>query len=46
VALITTLLALVAGAILFFHFWYWIIIGMLLAVATFLMLQRLHELSG
>jgi hypothetical protein len=43
---LTALLALIASAILVIHFWYWILIGVLLAVATFLLLQRVRELTG
>jgi hypothetical protein len=43
---ITTLLAMVAGVILIFHFWFWIIIGILMAIAVFLLFQRLRELAG
>ncbi len=46
VSVITTLLALLATLILFLHFWRWILLALLLGVATFLMLQRLHELAG
>ena len=46
VATITALLAVIAGIILVFHFWHWIIIGVLLAIAAFLLLQRLRELTG
>src|SRR5258706_12538502 len=43
---ITALLAMISGLILVFHFWFWILIGALLAAATFLLLQRLRELAG
>lgn len=43
---ITALLAMISGLILIFHFWFWILIGALLAAATFLLLQRLRELVG
>jgi hypothetical protein len=43
---ITALLAMISGLILVFHFWYWILIAALLAAATFLLLQRLRELTG
>lgn len=46
VTVITTLLALLAVFILFFHFWRWILLALLLGIATFLMLQRLRELAG
>jgi hypothetical protein len=32
--------------ILVVHFWYWMVIGLLLAVALFLLLQRVRELTG
>jgi hypothetical protein len=43
---LTALLAIVACLILMVHFWYWLIVAVLVAVATFLLLQRLRELSG
>jgi len=43
---ITALLAMLSGLILVFHFWNWILIGALLAAATFLLLQRLAKLTG
>ena len=43
---ITALLAMISGLILLFHFWKMILIGALLAVALFLLLQRLRELTG
>lgn len=45
VSAVTTLLAMVSASILFFHFWYWVLIGALLATAIFLMAQRLRELE-
>jgi hypothetical protein len=42
---ITTLMAMIAALILVFHFWYWILIFLLLATAIFLMAQRLKELE-
>jgi hypothetical protein len=45
VAVITTLLAMVSAVILVFHFWYWILIALLLVTAIFLMAQRLRELE-
>jgi len=45
VAWITALLAIISGLILVFHFWFWIVIGILLGVAGFLMMQRLRELA-
>jgi hypothetical protein len=46
VAQLTMLLALVSGVILFFHFWFPILIGVLLAAAIFLLLQRMRELTS
>ena len=43
---LTALLAVIASVILFLHFWFWILIGALLATATFLLVQRLRELTG
>ncbi len=43
---LTVLLAVIASVILFLHFWFWILIGGLLAVASFLLWQRLRELTG
>jgi hypothetical protein len=43
---VTVLLAVIAGIILLLHFWFWLLIGGLLALATFLLLQRLRELTG
>lgn len=45
VGLITALLAVISALILIIHFWFWFIIGILLVVAVFLMLQRLRELT-
>jgi len=45
-AQITALLALVSGLILLFHFWKFILVVALLAAASFLLLQRLRELTG
>jgi hypothetical protein len=46
VAQITAMLAMISAVILFIHFWFWILIGALLAAAIFLLLQRLRELIG
>ncbi len=46
VAKITLVLAMVASVIILFHFWKWIIVGILLAVGISLMYQRLRELTG
>ncbi len=46
VGLISTLLAILSALILVVHFWYWIVMGALLAMAIFLMWQRLRELAG
>lgn len=43
---LTALLAILACTILVIHFWYGLIIGILTAVATFLLWQRLRELAG
>jgi hypothetical protein len=43
---ITLVLAMISALILFFHFWKWIILGGLVAIAAFLMFQRLRELTG
>jgi hypothetical protein len=43
---LTALLAIIASAILLIHFWYWILIASVLALATFLLLQRVRELAG
>jgi hypothetical protein len=43
---LTALLAIIACVILIVHFWYWILICVLLAIAAFLLWQRLHELAG
>jgi hypothetical protein len=42
---LTMFLAMISAVILFFHFWYWILISVLLATAFFLMAQRLRELE-
>ena len=43
---VTVLLAVIASIIIFLHFWFWILILALLAVAAFLLYQRLRELTG
>ncbi len=43
---LTALLAIIASVILFFHFWFWIVILALFAMAVFLLLQRIRELVG
>ncbi len=43
---VTVLLAVIASIILFLHFWFWILILALLGMATFLLFQRLRELTG
>jgi hypothetical protein len=35
----------VSALILLIHFWYWILIGVLLVTAFFLMAQRLREIE-
>ncbi len=42
---LTAILAMVSALILVIHFWYWILIGLLLATAIFLMAQRLREIE-
>ncbi len=46
VASITALLALISAVILVLHFWFWILIAILLAIGIFLLYQRLRELAG
>jgi len=43
---VTVLLAVIAAIILFLHFWFWILIAVLLGGASFLLFQRLRELTG
>jgi hypothetical protein len=43
---VTVLLAVIASVIIFLHFWFWILIAALLTLATFLLFQRLRELTG
>ena len=43
---VTVLLAVIASVIIFLHFWFWILILALLGMATFLLFQRLRELTG
>jgi hypothetical protein len=43
---LTALLAIIACVILVIHFWYWLLVGVLIAVASFLLLQRVRELAG
>lgn len=43
---LTVFLAVIASVILFLHFWSWFLMAALLAVAVFLMVQRLRELTG
>jgi hypothetical protein len=45
-ARITLILALISALILFIHFWEYIVVGGLVAMGVFLMLQRLRELTG
>lgn len=42
---ITMFLAIISAVIIVLHFWYWILIGVLLATAFFLMAQRLREID-
>ncbi len=43
---VTVLLAVIASVIIFLHFWFWILILALLGIASFLLFQRLRELTG
>jgi hypothetical protein len=43
---LTALLAIIAGIILVVHFWFWLLIAALVGAATFLLFQRLRELTG
>ncbi len=43
---LSALLATAASIVLLIHFWKWILIATLLAVAIFLLVQRLRELTG
>jgi membrane-bound ClpP family serine protease len=43
---ITALLAIISAIILVIHFWSWLLMGALVAVAVFLLWQRLRELTG
>ncbi len=45
VAKVTIWLALITAVILFFHFWKWIIVGVLVIMGGILMYQRLRELT-
>jgi hypothetical protein len=45
VTVITIVLAILSALILVIHFWYWILVVLLLATAVFLMAQRLRELE-
>jgi hypothetical protein len=42
---VTILLAIFSALILLFHFWYWVLIGLLLVTSIWLMAQRLRELD-
>jgi hypothetical protein len=46
VSQLTALLAIIAAVILVIHFWFWILIGVLVTLAVFLLFQRLRELTG
>ncbi len=46
IAQLTALLAIVGSVILFLHFWFWFLMGALVAIAVFLLVQRLRELTG
>ncbi len=43
---VTPILAIVATLILLFHFWKWVLVGVLLVLGISLMVQRLRELTG
>jgi hypothetical protein len=43
---LTVWLAIVSAVILILHFWFWLLIAALLAMAVFLLLQRWRELAG
>ena len=45
VAQLTDILAIIGSVILFIHFWFWILMAALLAVASFLMFQHWRELT-
>jgi hypothetical protein len=45
VSQLTALLAVIGSVILLIHFWFWILMAALLAIAVFLMFQRLRELT-
>jgi hypothetical protein len=46
VAELTVFLSIIGSVILLIHFWFWFLMGALLAIAVFLMVQRLRELTG
>jgi hypothetical protein len=46
VAQLTLFLSIIGSVILLIHFWSWFLMGVLLAIAVFLMIQRLRELTG
>ena len=43
---IASILAVIAAILLLVQFWLWVIAGVLLALAFFLMIQKLGELRG
>jgi hypothetical protein len=43
---IAVILAIVATVILVIHFWKWVLIGALIGLAVFLILQRVRELRA
>jgi hypothetical protein len=43
---VTVVLAVLASIVLLLHFWFWLLIAGLLSLATFLLFQRLRELTG
>lgn len=42
----SVVLAMIAAAILFFHFWKYVIVGLLLAMGVYLLFERLRELTS
>jgi hypothetical protein len=40
---IAAFLAIVSAFIVFFHYWFWIVVGVLVGLAVFLMIQKLRE---
>ena len=46
VARLTAFLTIIGSVILLIHFWFWFLMAALVAVAVFLLIQRLRELTG